>query len=292
MKNPLDLRPIIAALASTVEVSAIARYPHRFDVVPGSPADAEFAKQGRFAGPWSPTPLAEATMIGNTIVYAAEDHLRSMGELIAGGDSRLGPFVLARAAFEASARGWWIFDPDIGLEDRLCRGANATLNSFYERAKLDREMGVAETRAPKIKAIFDTAQQTGLPVTPSRKKSPRWLGDGWPDTTTLCRQFMEDSDQRSVGGVLYRYLCAMTHGTLDGLLRNVQPIEGLPPGQTGTMTTQEIDPHELAMFASSVLVAYVIAAERQMVYFGWNGPAWNEWKSAVRAAAKPYVPLP
>ncbi len=291
MKLPLDLRPLVEVLESIVAVSAIARYPHHFDAVPGSPAEAEFAQQGRFDGPWSHEPLAEATGVGNMLMFAAEDNLRSIATLIMAG-SLYGPYTLARSAFETSAHAWWIFDTDISVEERLCRGANFILYSHYERRKLEREVGIPETRTPKIDAIFATAHKAALPVTPSRKGSPRWLGSGWKDSTSLCRLILQDpSDPEStVGAVIYRYLTATPHGTMHGILRNARPVEGLPSGYTGTMATQEVNPSELATLAASVLIAYVQAADRQMVHFGWTGEAWDAWKAAVKERIEPLVP--
>jgi hypothetical protein len=55
---------------------------------------------------------------------------------ICSGQSRYGHLTLLRSAFEASAHAWWIVDPDIGLRTGLCRRANFTLYSHYERRKL------------------------------------------------------------------------------------------------------------------------------------------------------------
>jgi hypothetical protein len=281
----------VEALESVVEVSAISRFPHAFDVAAGSPAEAEFTKQSLYAGPWSDEPLAEATTAGIMLIYAAEDHLRSAGELISGGTSRYGPFTLLRAAFELSAQAWWIFDPGIDLEERLARGANFILNSHRERQKLEAEIGHPDSRAPKIQAILDTAEQTGLGVTPAKKKSPRWVRHYPKDNTSLCRLFMQDSSSPdTLGAVIYRYLSATPHGTLHGLLRSTREVPGMPAGKTGVLRSQELDANELAMFTASVLVAYVYATERQMVYFGWAGPAWDAWKLALRDRIRPYLP--
>ena len=284
---PLDLRPIIEALESLVEVSAIARHPHRFDAVAGSRAAAEFAEQSDFAGPWSDEPLADVASVANMLVFSTEENLRSAAILIASG-SLYGPFTLARSAFETSAQAWWVFDPAIGLEERLCRGGNLILNSHYERRKLEREMGVAETRTPKIKAILATP---GLQVIPPKKGSPAWLGSGWKDATTLCRLLWQDpSDPTStVGAVIYRYLSATPHGTLHGILRNPQIVEGFPAGATGTMAAHQVNPSEMAMLLASVLMAYVIAADRQMAYFGWDGAGWEAWKAAAKAKVEPML---
>lgn len=291
LKRPVDLAPLEEALESLVLVSAVARYPHRFDVVAGSPAEAEFAIQGCFAGSWSDEPLAEVTGAGNMLVFAAEDNLRSIATLIAC-RSLYGPFTLARSAFETAAHAWWIFDPAIGLEERLCRGGNFILYSHYERRKLEREIGIPETRAAKIDEIIATAGQAGLRVTSTKKGSPRWLGSGWKDSTSLCRQLWQDpADPAStVGAVIYRLLSATPHGTMHGILRNARPVEGLPPSSTGTMAAQEVNSGELATVVVSVLVAYVQAAERQMAYFGWAGPAWDAWKAAVKEKIEPLVP--
>ena len=61
-------------------------------------------------------------------------------------------------------------------------------------------------------------------------------------------------------------------------------------GATGTMSAQSVNPEEVATFAASVLVAYVEAADRQMTYFGWTGPAWNAWKAALKEKIEPAVP--
>ncbi len=90
--------------------------------------------------------------------------------------------------------------------------------------------------------------------------------------------------------MVYRYLSATPHGTLHGILRNAQPVEGLAAGSMGTMAAIGVNPGELATFAVSVLIAYIRAAERQMVYFGWNNPAWEAWKEAVKEKIKPFVP--
>jgi hypothetical protein len=226
------------------------------------------------------------------LLYAAEDHLRSAGELISGEESRYGPFTLLRAAFELSAQAWWIFDPVIDLEERLCRGANFYLHSHRERKKLEQELGAPDTRTVKIDDILDTARRTGLGVTPSQKKSPPWVRRPPKDATSLCRLFMQDSSDpnSTMGAVIYRYLSATPHGTLHGLLRSGRPVPNMPPGRTGTLTMQELDPHELAMFSAGVLVAYITAAERQMVYFGWASADWDSWKLSVRDRIRPYLP--
>lgn len=66
-------------------------------------------------------------------------------------------------------------------------------------------MGIPETRTPKIDAILSTPE---LPKIPSRKGSPAWLGSGWKDATTLCRNLWQDpSDPDStLGAVVYRAL--------------------------------------------------------------------------------------
>ncbi|MCA1695484.1 MAG: hypothetical protein LC749_12550 [Actinobacteria bacterium] len=231
--------------------------------------------------------MAEVTAAANMLVFAAEDNLRAVATLIGAG-SLYGPFTLARSAFETCAHAWWILDPAIGLEERLCRGGNFILYSHYERRKLEREMGVAETRTPKIDAILSTP---GLRVLSSRKRSPAWLGSGWKDTTSLCRNLWQDptEPESTVGAVIYRALSATPHGTLHGILRNPRRIENLPAGFTG-MVSHEVNPDEVATFAACALVAYVLAAERQLAYFGWTGPAWDAWKAAAKKRIEPIVP--
>lgn len=291
MKIPLDIGPFVEALKSTIEISAHVRLPHGFDLVAGSPAEAEFAKQSLYAGPWSDEPLAETMVVGNMLLYAAEDQLRSAGALIDPGDSRYGPFTLLRSAFELEAQAWWVFDPGIGLEERLCRGANFTLNSYYEQRKLEREAGLADTRTDKIREILDTADRTGLGITKSKQGSPRWAGHHPPkDATSLCRLFMQDSDPEALGAVMYRYLSATPHGSLHGLLKRSHQVPGMPVGKMGMLRGQDLDQHEVAMLAAGVLTAYISAAERQIVYLGWDGPAWDDWKLSVWKRVRPYLP--
>jgi hypothetical protein len=45
-------------------------------------------------------------------IAAAEDHMLGMATLLAGGQSMVAPFVLARSAIEASARASYIVDPN------------------------------------------------------------------------------------------------------------------------------------------------------------------------------------
>lgn len=292
VKAPLDIRPFVESLASVVEVSAKVRYPHKFDVQPGSQAEGEFAKQSAYAGPWSDEPLAEVMVAANFLVYAAEDHLRSTGVLIGAGDSRYGPFTLLRAAFEQCAQAWWILDPGIGLDQRVCRGANFILNSHYEQRKLEKEAGLPDSRTRRIQEILDTADQTGLGVTKSQKGNARWVGQHHPkDATSLCRLFMEDpAGAESLGGVMYRYLSATPHGSLHGLLKRSHRVEGMPAGKMGTLRSHEVDQQEVAMLAAGVLTAYIAAAERQIDYLGWSGPAWGEWKLSVWRRIRPYLP--
>lgn len=292
MKTSLDIGPFVEALASVFDVSAHVRFPHAFDVVAGSLAEAEFAKQSDYAGPWSDEPLAEAVVAGNVLIYGAEDHLRAAGELIAGGESRYGPFTLLRAALEQCAQAWWIFDPAIGLDERLCRGANFILGSYYQQRKLEDEAGLADSRTPKIKEILDTAAQTGLGVTKSKQGSPRWVGHHPPrDATSLCRLAMQDSSgPETYGGVMYRYLSATPHGSLHGLLKASHHIPGMPVGKMGMLRSQDIDINSIAMLAAGVLTAYISAAERQIVYVGWGGPAWDAWKLGIWKRLRPYLP--
>ncbi len=118
------------------------------------------------------------------------------------------------------------------MEERLCRGANFILYSHHERRKLERDMGLPDTRKAKIEAILDSARQTGLEVTPTKKRSPTWVGQHPPkDATSLCRLFMQDSSSPDgVGAVIYRYLSATPHGALHGLPRSTRAVAGMPAG--------------------------------------------------------------
>ncbi len=86
-----DLRPLLDALNSTIEVSARFRFPYSFSPAPASQAEREFAHQAAFAGAWGDEPLAEILTPTFLLVNSAEDHLRALGRLLVEEDSRYAP---------------------------------------------------------------------------------------------------------------------------------------------------------------------------------------------------------
>ena len=253
--------------------------PYGFEPQPASQAAAEFSQQALYVGPWSAQPLADALGPANMLIYAAEDNLRSVAVLIEDGNSLYGPTILLRAALENVARAWRILSAH-GIEERLCRGWNFLLYSDYERRALEQEMRIADSRTPRIKQVLNSAGAAGLPVGPSKKGSPKWLGSGWQNATGICRLMLADGSrqpQDELGAVLYRLLSATPHGASHGILRNMQVVAGGERSSLGFLSVNPGNHTETALLAACVGIAYLEAATKQMEYFGWGGTGWDAW---------------
>jgi hypothetical protein len=91
----------------------------------GSPAAGD-VRAVASADSESMTKAYEYTML---LLASASDHLRAIADLLAPKHGFLPSFTLARALLEASARAWYLLDPDIGCDERLRRYVNERLSA-------------------------------------------------------------------------------------------------------------------------------------------------------------------
>jgi hypothetical protein len=92
-----------------------------------------------------------------------------------------------------------------------------------------------------------------------------------PSATWLLRGQLDD-----VGELLYRFLSAISHGTLYGLM-NVTEVVG--EGSEGVSFVQPVaHPESVASWAGASALSFFEAFERQMRLYGWHSIEWQSWE--------------
>jgi hypothetical protein len=139
----------LASLESLGKVVAdLARASREIDAradwrpAPGSPAEQELRSQTTLADDWSASPVEAVYSIARLIRHGAEDHLLAVErQLAAPVLLRTAVETLVRTAVDASARAWWLLDPDIDMRTRVARGMTERLFALHQDRKVHAKAG-------------------------------------------------------------------------------------------------------------------------------------------------------
>jgi hypothetical protein len=305
-KSPVRVPPEFHALA--VEVRLIARllndYLRESDgSVPGSPACIELAAQPGFADSNVIDPVLHVAVRGHQSLIAAVDHLLAVAACIDTEDVALATMTLLRPIVTAAGMCSYLFDPQIGVRERLRRGFNLELDSVREQLN-----GINQKELPKLwEDLASTrsrylawgnshgyGQQTGKERYGARRF---WLTDGdavdrAPSDMKLAKDVLLGLGDGGIGHSVYRFTSAFIH-TQAHSFSMFLPADLQYDPQTPNVVPLGLSLVDLTTWLLVTISAVHKAAARTAWYFGWDTAEWvstvhpimNGWSRSVAAEA-------
>lgn len=131
------IMPRLEALASLVREARAAREHYGWLPDANSQAMREVGEEGKFGGSWGSEPVRSCYSAAGVLLAAAEDHARSITELLFLERAPLfGHVVLARSALESTSRVLWLSQLGIGVRSRVARSYTDALDNLYQLSRL------------------------------------------------------------------------------------------------------------------------------------------------------------
>ncbi len=258
-----------------VAIIELAREVRAPGPMPGSVASRERAKQSELAGEWGEHVAADAHAVCELLVNAGEQHILAVAELYgAAGSFPYSDAVLARAALENLAVAVWMCEPALGLRARTARLMTFRLKNESELRKL----GASDDRNVRDR-IVTTAPTRGFTVRKGQGRDhPEFVVDGntignhgLPGSTRLVSRLFLDTPPNQLGATLYKLWSATTHGTLHGLLRNLDRVEGMELPETGLgLAAIRASSDEANLVLAGLGHGYFAALDRLGSLNGWQ----------------------
>jgi hypothetical protein len=248
--------------------------------LPGSAAEVErsfrgplpYERQWRRGIPESPLHTAR--------IYASAvmEHLRSLAwlvsnpGLIASSASTLD--VVARAAVEAAARGWWLMESRISPQKRVARWACDHMYSSYEAERYVANLGIAKDHfdtagiAPTLRKSKRMVCELGLAHSGARTGHPVVDGEPRPSNTRIVKDLMGDTGYRGQRGSPYALSSGSGHSTLFALLFRYEASR-VTVGST-QMISVSVRQEHVDFPMTTALVAFVAMMRRAVRLLGWG----------------------
>ena len=173
----------------------------------------EISAESQYDTHGQPSPVYDAYATGELCLRFAQEYLWGATDSIL--SSSLFPsFALARCSLEATARGCWLLDPDIGIEERLYRGAQYYAQCLAEVRKTvnTAPQGALAAEVAKRNAlekeILDWARFHKL----TDKEGTKEFADSCKGFTDLVSAFVGDLPEGgNVAPMVYRWLSGSAH---------------------------------------------------------------------------------
>jgi hypothetical protein len=205
----------------------------------------------------------------NIKLMAAKDHLASLRRLLEPPVTLYGPMTMARASIEASAAAYWLLDPGISVRERVARSLGDRLRSADESVKALRLLIDDWDDEGVVGAIREEAEELGVPVA-SVPTRTQLVGE-------VMAQHMTSLDR---GKGLYKYMCAIAHGTNYAVLQHLREI-----GPAEDPRSRRVEGHVpirgIEWSVTSALGAHTSAVDRVLIYCGLDRWAWDGWMGQV-----------
>lgn len=301
-------RSVIAAchdaIIETVRFAELDRVSLGDDAEPRSTAWQEFYMLGPAeAGPdhpWTANDIRAAYSVGSIALMTATQTLFSLSHLIRV-DQQIAAYgfeVMSRSVIEASARAWWLYEPEIGVRARVARAKAVELFSVDEGLKFQKKLKEppVDHFGPVREVVLRDAETLGL--TPYLNKNEELVGfEGQrrPNSTPIIEDLLVAVlGDRDAARVVYPLYSAIDHATIYAMTRTLFTL-----GKTKTMATvsPEVTNEQVVNAAAIAVHGYLGAyARRASIYgFDWRaieakrmtlvGPIYQAYEAAKGSTA-------
>lgn len=180
----------------------------------------DLAVESQYATEERPTPVQTLHADGAGALRSSLDYLEGAIDVVLS-DSLFSSFALTRCSLEGSARGYWLLDSNLGLRERLLRGAQYRAWYLAERRRAvdaapndDLAADLAMLKA-RERGILDWARRHQL----TDKTSPAAFARSCPGFTRIVGDLMTDLPEGTqIGHIVYRWLSGTAHSNPVALL--------------------------------------------------------------------------
>lgn len=214
-------------------------------------------------------------------IGAAEDNVLALELLLEDGVTSIAPFVVARAAIEASGRAFMLLDPQLTDKQRSELAVAEKLHELKTLETLmlahDPSMSEEGVRSDlddvrkRIRALKSAAGQEGLAVPASR-----------PSFTDVVRDVLSPRDDPSYGLVAGASYSSLAHAVPHILVAHSWSLDSRLGHEWG-VGFPELDYTTIRDLVQVVQIAFVKAISRQVDAYGWPPSSWTRWRRHVRA---------
>ncbi|MDQ1438215.1 MAG: hypothetical protein QOK43_1844 [Acidimicrobiaceae bacterium] len=228
-------------------------------------------------------PIREMWQLAATALFAAEDHVLALADLLQSEQSILGHAVAARSVIEAAGRVFWLLDPGISVPDRVSRSLGYMWEGLEHLEALVTPLLGAAPNDPRALAIrlrlaherddlLTAADDLGV-RTQSRKGS-EWAGTRPPGRRRLVVDVLTAAGQ-PYGDAFYNYLSGVAHGDVRRLVMYLRPADpadsGAPSGTSSSSWAQPtMELGEVLNVTRRAVDALVYAERLYWSYLGWQ----------------------
>jgi hypothetical protein len=259
----------------------------QYSLMPGAASEGmkELSLEAQVAGGWGDENVTAAHGHAGILLYAAEDHLRSLARLVVGEPTVYAPLVLLRSALEACGRSMWLSESGIGARGRVARYQTERLFDLYQRKRLGLEPQQDVTT--RAKAITDAGEALGFEVKLSRDKKYRVIEADRPTGTAVFASALNDEKVGArLGPTLFGYSSAVAHGTPYGLHQAIDQEQLEPTFLEGTVNAPMVMKADITcVLLGTGVLAYTNAVSRFGTLMGWDLTTWHKVsQNALRLA--------
>lgn len=280
-------------IIETLQFAAGFRSQYGNDPEPGSPADIECHANGLSgpAGLWGSNEVELAySLAGGALLMVAANYLASLPPLLGDQMVLFGFQAVSRSVVETAARAWWLLEPGIGPRMRVTRALVEKLYSNNEMHSVD----LAEQR-PESEHLdrMATLKSRGKALGIEMRFDDAGIVTGFVGvkrkwSTTVVKQFMSDIGFRH-GEMWYRFLSAITHGTLYAATHYLTPVVSDDPDGSGLEVVLPLT--ALVNIGALSVSAYLGVIQRHAMLYGRDAAAVERQRltavgTILRLAAK------
>jgi hypothetical protein len=274
--------PRLEALANLVKEARAAREHYGWLPDANSEAMRELAEESKFVGSWGTEPIRSCYSAAGVLLAAAEDHARSITELLFLDRAPLfGHVVLARSALESASRVLWLSQLGIGARTRVARSYTDALDNLYQLSRLPGDPVPWAT--VRRNNILEEARRQNFRVITKKGKVPA-IQEERPSQTKLLRSLLAGGGDEELGALIYNYYSAVAHGSMYGLLQRFERTDqrnAISPLVTAALVVSSNDVNSVL---SAFILGYARAVKEHFTLMGWDRDSWRQTYSDAHAA--------
>lgn len=219
------------------------------------------------AGPWGTTPIVTALSLALIRTAAAADHLGGLTDLIKPPVPAYAPASLARSSIENASVAYWLLEPSIGSGPRVSRYFGDCLISAREQEATvalitDQYIEIANNASAQLRTRM---AELGVEAEPR------------PSHTDLCGEILAPYVTRPGGGKgIYKYLAALSHGTLYALLQRYRAV-GESADDVSRPMERFLPVRSVELMVIMSVRAHSSAVTRVLQLTGGDLAQWQRW---------------
>jgi hypothetical protein len=268
-----DLEVIRSILKNTVDIFGEVRANNGPTPNQESAASSELKGQHEFASGWKKKPVEASYSAAELRLGAAAGHVVALIRLLQDDLLPHGFATIARTILECSVRALWLLHAEADLRTRVIRGMVDEMKALIELAKMP---GKDQENQTAIERVSAGARELGFEVKQDKRGNPFIEGVSVPGYLDLVRHY---GDGKSAE-IAYRYLSAVAHGELHGVLAGAKFSEH-PTDPNRLLLGPEFDMEALVLFVPTILLNFMNAVDRYLSLYGWDATDWNAWKATA-----------